>query len=176
MAVAAAIVGDTGLARTLLVRIDSSPAGDRRRLGSGARLAEPWLEGRNQRWSAAANEIAPAAAHGENDSALLDRVGSLMLRWLAADAYAHAGRLDSAAVYLELAIRPQRMPGNEFALRGLIEPFAHRRLAQLYTTLGRKADAIAHWRAFLAAFTDPDPDLSPLVTEAHKALKRLGAA
>jgi hypothetical protein len=79
-------------------------------------------------------------------------------------------------VYLQLAVKPERMPGNEFALRGLIEPFAHRRLAQLNTALGRKADAIAHWRAFLAAFTDPDPDLSPLVIEAHDALARLGAA
>jgi tetratricopeptide (TPR) repeat protein len=175
-AISASLVGDTSLARMLLVKIDSAPLGDRRRLGNGSLVADAWLDARAQHWRLAANEIAPAAAQGENDSALLDRVGTLTLRWLAADAYARAGQLDSAVVYLQLAVKPERMPGNEFALRGLIEPFAHRRLAQLNTALGRKADAIAHWRAFLAAFTDPDPDLSPLVIEAHDALARLGAA
>ena len=171
-----ALRGDTAAARTMLAQVSAAPAADQRRLGNGPSLVDAWLDARAQRWSAAANRIAAAAVQGENDPALLDRVGSLTLRLLAAEAYARSGRLDSAATFLELAIRPQRMPGNEFALRGLVVSFAHRRLAQWYTALGRPNDAAAHWRAFLSSFTTPDPDLAPLAAEAQRALARANAA
>lgn len=175
-ALAAAVAGDTTLGRELLARATAAPETDRRRLGNGPVLIQSLLDADGQRWRQAADRIAPAAAQGENDSVILDRVGSLSLRWLTADAFAHAGRLDSAAAYLELAIRPERMPGTEFALRGLVLPFAHRRLARWYTSMGRSDDAARHWRAFVDAFTTPDPELVPLLIEARQALARLHAA
>jgi serine/threonine-protein kinase len=175
-ALGSAIANDTARARAALSRVNAASAEDLRRLGNGPRLIDAWIDTRAGRWASATDKIAPVAATGENDSALLDRVGSLSMRWLAAEAYAKRGRADSAAAFLELAIRPQRMPAQEYALRGLVLPFAHRRLAQWYSTLGRRDEAVKHWRAFLDAFTQPDRDLVPFVAEARQALARLGAA
>jgi hypothetical protein len=77
---------------------------------------------------------------------------------------------------LELAIKPQRMPGNEFAQRGLVVTFAHRKLAQWYMAQGRKEDAAKHWRAFVASLSEPDPELKPMLTEARQALRQLESA
>ena len=172
----AAVANDSAAARAALNALATVSSADRRRLGNGPALLEAWLEARANRWHRAADLIGSQALTGEHDTALLDRVGSLSLRWLAAEAYAASGRPDSATAMLELAIRPQRMPGNEFALRGLVVPFAHRRLAQWYTEAGRPNDAVRHWEAFLESFTEPDADMAPLVLEAHRALRRLKSA
>ncbi|MDQ3998237.1 MAG: tetratricopeptide repeat protein, partial [Gemmatimonadota bacterium] len=160
----AALRNDTAAARRHLATVRSASASDRRRLGAGPLLIDAWLHARSGNWHRAAEVIGPTAIKGEHDASVLDRVGSLSLRWLAAEAYARSGRLDSATALLELAITPERMPGNEFAQRGLIVTFASRRLAQWYAAAGRQEDAERHWRAFLEAFTRPDPDLLPLRT------------
>ena len=59
----------------------------------------------------------------------------------AAEAYARLGQPDSAIATMELLLRPTRMPGSAFALRGLAFPFAHRRLALWYAALGRRQQA-----------------------------------
>ena len=74
---------------------------------------------------------------------------------------------------MELVVRPTRMPGSGFALRGFTFPFAHRRLALWCAALGRRAEAREHWQAFLGAFTSPDPDLAPMVEDARRANERL---
>jgi hypothetical protein len=174
-ALSAAIRNDTATARRDLERINGAPPSDLRLLGSGPLLVEAWLRARRGDWRGAADVIGAPAVLGEHDASVLDRVGSLSLRWLAAEAYARSGRIDSATAVLELAIKPQRMPGNEFAQRGLVVTFAHRRLAQWYGAAGRRADAAAHWNAFLQALDEPDPELLPLVTEARLAIRRLSA-
>jgi serine/threonine-protein kinase len=176
VALGEAIANDTARARAALAPVISASSDDLRRLGNGPRLAEAWLDARGARWAAATDDIALAATVGEHDSALLDRAGSLSMRWLAADAYAQRGRVDSAAALLELAIKPERITGQEYALRGLVVSFAHRRLAQWYMTLGKRNEAVTHWRAFLDAFTEPDQDLASLVAEARRALAQLKAA
>lgn len=150
--------------------------GDRKRLGAGPLLVEAAILASAGDWGRTAALVGPPAADGEHDTAILDRVGSLSLRWFAAEAYARAGRRDSAIAMLELAIRPERMPGNEFAQRGLIVTFAHRRLAQWYTAAGRRDKAVQHWRAFLGAVTEADPELAPLVRDARIELGRLNTA
>lgn len=170
---AAALRNDTTTARASLERVSSLPQNVQRRLGGGPTLVTAWIHARAGNWGEASTIIGTHAINGEHDTAILDRVGSLSLRWLAADALARRGRLDSAIAMLELAIKPERMPGNEFAQRGLVVTFAHRRLAQWYDARGRRDSAASHWRAFLGALTEPDPELAPLVTEARLALRRL---
>jgi serine/threonine-protein kinase len=171
-----AMRGDTAAALRSLRRIRAADPTESRRLGSGPLLVEAWMQARTGRWQRAADIIGAPARNGEHDTAVLDRVGSLSLRWLAAEAHARSGRPDSAIAMLELAIKPERMPGNEFAQRGLVVTFAHRRLAQWYAAAGRPAEAKRHWQAFIDAFTEPDPDLVPLVAQAHAALRRLKAS
>jgi serine/threonine protein kinase/tetratricopeptide (TPR) repeat protein len=172
----AALRGDTNTARRSLERLRAASPNERRRLGSGPLLIDAWLHARDGRWRETAGLIGATALSGEHDPSVLDRVGSLSLRWLAADAYARSGRLDSATAVLELAIKPERMPGNEFAQRGLIVTFVHRRLAQWYAARGRTDEAARHWRAVLDALTSPDPELVSMVAEARRALRRLNAA
>ena len=150
------------------------PAEVRAGLGYGPELLEASIAARGGRSAEVIQLIGPPAARGEHDSTLLDRVSSLSLRWLAAVAYGELGRRDSAIAMMELVIRPMRMPGNAFALRGLTSSFAHRRLALWYATLGRSDAARAHWHAVLATMRTPDADLVPLVEEASRAYAEMG--
>ena len=101
---------------------------------------------------------------------------NVLQRWFVADAYERLGRLDSAAVYFELLVRPKRMNFVQSEQLGFAHSFALRRLALLYDRMGQPAQARRHWQQFLDTFTDPDPELRPLVVEARAALALLVAA
>jgi serine/threonine-protein kinase len=171
----ATLRNDTAAARRHLERVRSASPSERRRLGAGPVLIDALLHAQSGDWRRAADLIGPTAVEGEHDASVLDRVGSLSLRWVAAEAYARSGRLDTATAILELAIKPERMPGNEFAQRGLVVTFARRRLAQWYAATGRREDAARHWRAIVDALTHPDPELLPLRSEALLATGRSNA-
>lgn len=97
---------------------------------------------------------------------------NVLQRWFVADAYERLGRLDSAAMYFELLVRPKRMHFKQGEQLGFTHSFALRRLALLYERMGQPAQARRHWQQFLDTFTDPDPELRPLVAEARAALAR----
>jgi tetratricopeptide (TPR) repeat protein len=164
----AAAVGDTVSAQRNLRRVLQSSLDTRAVLGYGPALLQATIAARGGRWREVLDAIALPANLGEHDSALLDRVSSPSLRWLAAEAYAQSGNTDSAVAMMALVIRPTRLPGNAFALRGLVYPFAHQRLAIWHTLLGHADSARAHWRAVLETLQDPDSELMPLVQEARR--------
>ena len=126
-----ALSGDTTTARTMLARVKRFPALEQRRLGDGPLLVEASIAGRGRRWREVTRLLGPSAQRGEHDGSSPAQVASVSLRWLIADAYERLGRADSAAVYYELAIAPTRVPFSHLALRGLIYPFAQRRLAHI---------------------------------------------
>jgi serine/threonine-protein kinase len=161
-AIWAARSGDTVAASRALAQARRSPE-VMGRLGAGPRLARGWVDGHSGRWRAVLDSLAPIASYGEHDATMLDRVSSFPVRWLVAEAYARMGRLDSAAVYMELLLRPTRMAPGHLALRGLAYPYAHRRLSGWYAVLGERERASAHWRAFAASMTKPDPGLRRLL-------------
>ena len=162
LALWAAISGDTVTAVRALAEAGARPE-ETRLLGAGAVLARGWIDARGGRWTEVIDSLGGVARAGEHDATNLDRLTAYPVRWLVADAYAHLGRSDSAAAYLELVVAPTRMAPGHFALRGLVYPFAHRRLARLYTTLGDRAAAAEHWTEFTRSFTEPDPELRRLL-------------
>lgn len=65
---------------------------------------------------------------------------------------------DSAAAYYELALDPARLFWVRRLDIMLVSPFAHDRLARIYTSAGRLSDARRH-RALGATFARPDLEL-----------------
>jgi tetratricopeptide (TPR) repeat protein len=126
-----ALSGDTGAARAMLVRVKQLPAIEQLRLGNGPLLLEAAIAARGERWEEVIRLLGPAAQRGEHDGSSPAQVASVSVRWLIADSYERLGRADSAAVYYELAVAPTRVPFSHLALRGLIYPFAQRRLARI---------------------------------------------
>jgi hypothetical protein len=158
----AAISGDTGTAARALAQARTRPE-ELRLLGAGPALARAWIDARAGRWRAVTDSLGAVARAGEHDATILDRVTAYPVRWLVADAYDRLGRSDSAAAYLELVVAPTRMAPGHFALRGLAYPFAHRRLARLYTALGDQDAAAEHWKEFTRSLSEPDPELRGLL-------------
>jgi serine/threonine protein kinase/tetratricopeptide (TPR) repeat protein len=142
---------------------------DLSRLGAGPRLARGWVEAHSGRWRAVLDSLAPVASYGEHDATMLDRVSSFPVRWLVAEAYARIGRLDSAAVYMELLLTPTHMAPGHLALRGFLYPFAHRRLSRWYAALGDREREAAHWKRFSESMTKPDPGLRGLLVQASSS-------
>jgi tetratricopeptide (TPR) repeat protein len=93
--------------------------------------------------------------------------------WIRAEAEEELGRLEeSAELYAQIA-SGYRFGDYEVHAYGLTHSFAHRRAALLYGQLGERDKAIEHWRAFLEAFTQPDPEFEWMVEEGMAELSRL---
>jgi hypothetical protein len=92
-------------------------------------------------------------------------------RWLMAGVYESKGRPDSAAICLETMLAPVGRYRDRLSDRGFFLSFARRRLVLLYyARMGQLDAARRHWETFQQAFSDPDPELRPLVDEARAAL------
>jgi tetratricopeptide (TPR) repeat protein len=127
-----------------------------------------WLSEWPNRWTAIVRDLAGPAWSGS-----VEPIWPTMSRWLVADAYDRLGRPDSAVAYFELLISPRRLHFAEARREGFAYSFALRRLALIYTRQGDRPRAREYWRNFLATFTNPDPELEPMVTEARSELSRL---
>ena len=166
-ALRAAIAGDTILAHTELARLQSATSRDLALLGHGPALVRGWIAAHAGRWNEVTRSLAAASLAGEHDATLLDRVSSLEIRWLVATAYASLGVLDSAALHMQRGISPEAVPAGHLALRGLVLPMAHFRLASWSHSAGRQEALISHLEAVLRTVTEPDPELAPLVRQAR---------
>jgi len=117
-----ALAGDTVHAREMARRIEAVSVGEQARLGLGAPVINSLVDRVAGRWNLVVRALAPAATAGEHDATNLDRIPSITLRWLVADAYAHLGQLDSAAAFMTSAIGSARVPPGHLSLRGLAYP------------------------------------------------------
>ena len=95
------------------------------------------------------------------------------IQWVVGRAFENLGKLDEAARYYELAA--STVSYNTEERGGLPYSFAHHRLVLLYSKLGRVEDARRHWEIFEKTFTNPDPELVPMVEEARQALEEAEA-
>lgn len=161
--IVSALQGNVRQARESLDRLQTLPPVEQLRLGDGPAFLEACIARAQGRWDQVRRLLGAPATEGEHDGSIPAQVSSLATRLLLAEAYEHNGMLDSATAYLELAIAPTRTPFSHVALRGFAYPFAQRRLALLYGKLGRHELAMERLKGFAAAFTDPDPDLKPLI-------------
>jgi tetratricopeptide (TPR) repeat protein len=116
-------------------------------------------------WGAAAERLAPIVRKLGQPGYGLILWWDEHLWWALADVYTHLGHPDSAIVQLEAIVeRPPRWAYSA----------AHLKLGQLYSQVGDTAEALDHFRTFLEAFTDPDPEYVWMVEEARAEVERLG--
>src|SRR5262249_54097122 len=139
----------------------------------GPMMVEGLLAARAGRSEDVLRCLGPSALQGEAPGYILGQSAPL-IRWLVADAYEQLGRPDSAATYFELALAPSPRGGTKFPEPRTAFAFAPRRLALLYSRMGRLEDARRHWEIFSATFTRPDPGLQPLIEEARASLAGAG--
>lgn len=99
------------------------------------------------------------------------RIGLSLVRWTLADAFEALGQTDSAATVLERVVTDPGPWLEELHTRGIMLPFAHRRLALLYSRMGRVEDAERHWSMFRETMRTPDPEIVPLIEEARSAVE-----
>ena len=140
----AALRGDTVEARRRLEILMRRPQAQLRRLGSGPLLLGGYLLAAEGRWNEVARQLGAAAMTGELDGGDLDQVSGLAVRWLTAEAYERLGKPDLAATMYEKVLDPRHLPFSHLALRGLVHPFASRRLALLGGPMNTRDTAPAH--------------------------------
>jgi hypothetical protein len=167
----AAAIGDTVQARELLRRIRSGTTGFEAVYNAGLQVLEAWIEAEAGHWSMAAQALAPLARPG-NQLGSAPGASSVLRRWLAADAFERAGRADSAAFYLELALRPAV---DVTPTRGIVLALLHQRLILLYARMGRLTEARQHWEILERTVTRPDARMQTLMAEARAALGPRGS-
>ena len=158
-----ALRGDLAAARRERGKIDALPAPLRARLGHGALVIDALVDGSSGSWRSVIARLADTARAGEHDATDLDHVPSLTMRWVVADAYAHLGQLDSAASFMTLALRPERIPPGHHSLRGFAWAFGTRKLAFWDAQRGDEPASRQEWSVFAGAFTTPDPVLRSLL-------------
>jgi tetratricopeptide (TPR) repeat protein len=162
----AAATGDTTLARRLLIR--TRPAPDLIWQGFAPAVLEAWIATRTGRWPDALRIIGPAAMQGEAPGNVFE--AAPLVRWLAAEAYEHLDRPDSAAAYFERAIAPPPVGGSDLSMGRLAFSPGHCRLVLLYARMGRLEEAGRHWEILSESCTRPDPEMKLQIEEARAAL------
>jgi len=170
----AAIAGDRAQAQRHLNAARARWAHSRSELawqGATPALLEARIEALAGRWDEAVRILRPVAAQRvEFGMRIPGRAGMSTVRWFLADAFEKLGQPDSAAVTLERVISDPATAQREDHLRGIVVPFAHRRLVLLYAGMGRIEEARRHWQIFAATCRTPDPEIQPLIAEARAAL------
>ncbi len=172
----ATVAGDAASAQRFLDAARAHWAHSRRELawqGAAPALLEARIEALAGRWGGAARILRPAAAQRvEIGVRVPGRAGMSMIRWFLADAFEQLDQPDSAAVTLERVTSDPAPAQWEGHTRGILLPFAHRRLVLLYARMGRVEDARRHWKIFTETVRTPDPELQPLIAQARDALAR----
>jgi len=171
--VSAAVAGDIISARQALQEVQAHS--DRKRFAADILALEGWIASRENDWQTVIRTLKPARTRGQQPRV----VGRLPVRWLVAEAYERLGDPEEAAVAYELVVSPSRLSvwsSLELEYQYVIfYSFAHHRLVLLYSKMGRVEDARRHWEIFAKTFTNPDPELVPMVEEARRALEEAEA-
>src|SRR5262249_35355260 len=142
----AAIAGDRIGAQRYLDQARALPRIEWSMRGAAPTLLEAQIAMLEGRWEEAAKILRPVAAQPrELGYQVTYRVGLSFVRWSLADIFEHTGQPDSAAAVLERITSDPGPAREEWHARGILLPFAHRRLVLLYARMGRLADARRHW-------------------------------
>jgi len=173
----AAIAGDRVAAQRYLDAARALPRTEWQLHGAARALLEARIAMLEGRWEEAARTLRPVSAQPHEVGFRLPyRVGISIFRWSLADVFEHLGQPDSAAVVLERMTSDPGPARQEWHARGILLPFAHRRLVLLYARMGRLEDARRQWEIFSTTVRTPDSELQPLIAEARAALESAGGA
>ena len=138
-------------------------------------LLRAWIAAGPTQWGEVIRLVGSATTTGPQPSL----TGRLPIRWLVAEAHEHLGHVEETVAAFELVLSPTRFAtrwgGQEECVRAIYYPFAHHRLVLLYSKMGRVEDARRHWEIFEKTFTNPDPELVPMLEEARRALEEAEA-
>jgi tetratricopeptide (TPR) repeat protein len=169
----AAELGDTAFARSYLEELPVPEFGEfapSTHQEATVAALHARVAGRRLDWEEAVRLLAPVTGDRTPRGQLAH---TQLLNWVVAEAYEELGHLDSAVKLYSGIADGYRFVFDEVNGFGLTYSFAHREAALLYGQLGQDAEAIEHWRAFLDAFTDPDPEFEWMMEEARVELERL---
>jgi hypothetical protein len=106
LGLAAAFSGDLVSARRISATLRATRQADTSDSRVGPAVLEGWLIGEGGDWMHAARILSPLAKRGEGPDRIL---GPPLVRWLAAEAFARSQQPDSAALFYELALSPERL-------------------------------------------------------------------
>jgi tetratricopeptide (TPR) repeat protein len=161
--------GDAQSAVGFLDRIGHMPEHQQRKHKTDIVVLEAWIDAANGRWEKVTQALEPLTRCGRRPRT----TNQHSIRWLAAEAYDKQGLIELAAEAFELVISPVLIPETELYFRASYVSQAHYRLVHLYSQLGKLDEARRHLTAFEAMFTDPDPELAPMLEEARSAVAEL---
>jgi hypothetical protein len=168
----AAIAGNLVAAQRCLDAARALPRTDWLLHGAAPAVLEARIAMLKGRAKEAARILRPVAAQPREPGFRVPyRVGMSIVRLSLADAFEQLGQPDSAVVVLERITTDPAPARDERTARGILLPFAHRRLVLLYARMGRLEDARRHWEIFNATVRTPDPELQPVIVEARSVLE-----
>ena len=167
--------GDSSSARADLGTLSTLGARDSVVLGAGPLVVESLIAEKAGNHRRVVDLLGKVALAGEYDAGIPDRPDSFLTRWITASAYEQLGRLDSAAAYYELVVRPTRVPPLHYSMRGICYGFAYRHLAAISERRGDRASALRQLDTLLSAFRKPDSTVAPLMVDARRMRARLVA-
>ena len=159
--------GNTGAAETDLSVIMNAPSYERNLHETDIVLLRAWIEFARGNHEKTVRLLTPHVSGGR----MPYLVSTLTIRWLLAESLEDSGQLDKATESYELVLSPLGLSeGNDLEARPAYVSLAHRKLAILYSRLGKMDEARKHLDAFEEMFTDPDPELMPLLETARSAV------
>ena len=160
-AISAVITGDTARARDLLEQEQQRREDER----AGWEELRWVLDG--LQWAQAGEWAALVSNQRDLTRRRLhfSATAELSLRWLVATGWERLGEPDSAIAYYRRVLDPIALGDASRMNRGFFYPFAHRKLAVLYTRTGDRQAAERHWRDFREVFKSPDPELVWMLEE-----------
>ena len=178
-ALRAAWDGDSSQARRSLRRaeelIHQPDYGASESASARADLVEASLDRRHRRWDEVIGRLAPKARVGTYEPGSELELMRQTYRWLVADAFAEAGRADSASAYLGLMLEPPGRPVHIVIANGLTETYVRARMTRILAGSNRIDEARREWETLSSTVTRPDPEIVALLDETRAALQAAGA-
>lgn len=166
----AAIRGDSASAERSAARLQAMP-GSRRIMEAAAKLADgirSEIAYRGQRWNDALALLSRPSMAGYLLAGASPFFAASRERFRQAELLQRAGQHEEALKWY----------GSFESLTMFEAPFMAAGLkaqGEIFEALGRKPEAIEAYRRFITLWTDADPELQPMVTQARERIEALGA-
>ena len=167
LGVQAAASGNTDAARNYLEAAGERPVHEQNRHKTDIAVLEAWIEKSIDNHDETVRMLQPHT----NGGRIPFLFGRAAIRWLFAESLEASGRYEDAVEAYELVLSPLHLcHERDLYPRPAYVSLTHRKLAILYSRLGRPEEAQKHLTAFEEMFTDPEPELVPLLETARSAV------